>query len=277
MSRLAHSIYLCFLVKAAHREASRFQISIDGGLFVSRRRFFVSFVNLCRIAVGALLAVALVAGVLPAWSSPQQALADNSVGLGSNSAISPAADKQGVLKLWQQGGAVTKLSARAALLGDDVQLKEFIDSGQYDALKQDYRTTAIQISLVARANTRKAAEAALADGSWQVLQKFVVDGWKAAWLIDDRKDAFSAVEDGTPSVKTAAKNAIAAGDAAIQEFVATGKTAAETVDKRKEIYKLFYSSPTVKKVAGEVIQVNTLRSLRRLLAIRPICSCSPRR
>lgn len=225
---------------------------------MGRRYFVVSLSAFWRIALGGILALALVAGMLPPWSSPLQASAETASSAPDVAPVLlPATDKQGVMTLWQKGGTVTKATAREALLGDDAQLKEFIDAGQYESLKQDYRTTVIQISLLARSTTRAAAEDVLADGSWQELQKFVSEGWKASWLIDDRKDTYTAIREGTPAVKAAAQDAVASGDVAVQNFMISGKTFAENADKRKAVYRLINSSPSVKLAANEVLRVNT--------------------
>ena len=226
---------------------------------MSRRYFTVSLAVFWRAALGGLLAFALVAGVLPAWSSPLLASAESaSAGPDVAPVVSPASDRQGVVTLWQKAGPVTQAAARAALLGDDAQLQEFIDAGQYESLKQDYRTTVIQVALIGRAATREAAESALSDGSLPALQRFASEGWRVSWLVDDKQDAYRVASDNNvlPSVRDAARDAVRAGDAAVQAFMLTGKAAAEASAKRQEAYRLLGSSPSVKAAANRAIRAN---------------------
>lgn len=235
---------------------------------MSRRYFAVSLSALWQVALGGLLALALVAGILPPWSSPLQASAETTSAVSDVvPTLSPAADRAGVVTLWQKAGPITQESARAALLGDDGQLKEFIDVGQYESLKQDYRMTVIQIAMIGRVATREAAENALAEGSWQVLQKFVNEGWRNSWLVDDKQDAYQVASDNNvpSSVRDAANDAIRGGDAAVQTFMLSGKATAEASAKRQEAYRLLGSSPSVKTAANKAIRANSPEAIADFL------------
>lgn len=209
-----------------------------------------------RIGLGFLLALALVAGLIPGLSGiiTPSAQALPSAVTPVITAVQPATDKAGVVELWKKGGPTTKLAAKAALLTDDAGLQDFISTGQYVALQQDYRTTAVQLSLVGRYATRTAAEAAINDGSWQALQKFVTTGWQAAWLQDDRAATFDATQDSSPMVKKGAETALASGDIAVQNFIATGKANIEKNDNIAAVYGLAETTPNVSAAATAALK-----------------------
>ncbi len=215
-----------------------------------------------RLALGMALALALLAGLLPAVTGVPTARAEPPASavpvVGAK--VEEAKDAKGVVQLWVNGGPVTKAAAKAALLGDEPQLKEFIASGQYTAMQQDSRTAAIQLTLVGRSNTRTAAEKALATGDWKSLQNFLSDGWKQAWLQDDWQATSYATTYGTPTVKRAAQKAYDAGDAAVQTFVVKGRADAEFIDKQKQVSALLKGSPSVKAAANAALDVDTVQA-----------------
>lgn len=215
-----------------------------------------------RLALGGTLALALLAGFLPAVAGLPTAHADQPISatpvVGAN--VEEAKDAKGVVQLWVNGGPVTKAAAKTALLGDEAQLKDLIATGQFVALQQDFRTAAIQLTLIGRSNTRKAAEKALADANWKTLQSFLTDGWKQAWLQDDWQATSYAGSYGTPTVKMAARKALNAGDASVQTFVTKGRADAEFIDKQKEVGALLKGSPSVKNAANAALDVDTVQA-----------------
>lgn len=240
--------------------------ALDIGGFMGRFHFRTALTDAIRIGLVLVLAVGLVAGFTPAFTTAAMAQQGppsspaSSAGLGFYT-LTPATDAQSTLVLWQKGGEFTRSAARAALLGNDSQLDEFITSGQYTALTQDYRSATILLSLVGRSTTRAAAETALADGRWNTLQLFLTDGWKQAWLTDDYKDTAEAATKGTATVKKAAQKALDAGDASVQLFMAKGKSDADYIDKQKQVASLLAGSPSVEAGANAALDAFTPEAL----------------
>ncbi len=207
------------------------------------------------VFVRLVLSGAVVAGALPFVEAavPAAVATESRPIVGGGTALVPATDRLGVVELWRKGGASTKEAAKAALVGDDVQFREFIATGQYAAIGEDYRAAVIGLALVGRQTIQSEASTALADGSWQVLGEFLTSGWKQAWLNDDHRETYRDATRGGIEVRAAANRALDAGDAAVQEFVASGKAEAEFDDLQKALFKLVHSSPTVAAAANAAL------------------------
>lgn len=206
-----------------------------------------------RTVLSLALGISLAAGVVPAASAVEPISAAE-LSTPSSALPQPAKDKAGVLELWHKGGELTKAAAKAALLGDDAALQDFIAKGQYVVLSHEYRLITIQLAALGGFGVREAAAKALSAGTWPALQQFVNTGWKAEQDSDNEAATSRNLLD--PAGNTAKKDAQAAldsGSDAVREFIDNGLAVANETDDRKAVYKLVLASPSVAAAAQKVL------------------------
>ncbi|WP_026540939.1 putative toxin [Paenarthrobacter nicotinovorans] len=204
--------------------------------------------------VAAALAVALVAGLL---STAVTARADD-LPLVVPAPVARATDDAGVLRLWKTGGPTVREAAEAALLGGPDAMKKFRDvaSGetyapQDVALRQDLRLTVVRLSMIGGEHVRAGASKALSEGD-AAMNTFVTQGWRAAWVGDNRTQVTFLLDSGTPHVRSSASKMLDHGtEQNIQDFLLTGKVKAQELDNRIATYRLIDSGSKSVKLAAQ--------------------------
>ncbi|MFG6443976.1 putative toxin [Microbacterium sp. P07] len=216
-----------------------------------------------RSTLAMLAALALTVQLGAVASSP--ALAVTTPGV--SAALQPATDTEGAIRLWRTGGPAVKDAARTALLGGPAGVSQFISTTQHTALTQDYRVTAIAITMAGGPAVRSAAETALSSTSSAALAQFISSGWRTAWAQDDRARVTELAANGPTLVKAAAQAALRVGtDEAISTFVLTGEDAARVREDRQAAYRLSSTgSPTVQTKASEALNSGDARIISDFL------------
>jgi hypothetical protein len=203
--------------------------------------------------IGAVLAIALVAGLL---STTVSARADDG-GLVVPAPVARATDDAGVLRLWKTGGPTVREAAEAALLGGPDAMAKFRNgvngepAPQDLALRQDLRLTVVKLSMIGGEHVRAGAKKALDEGD-AAMNTFVTQGWRSAWVGDNRTQVTFLLDTGTPHVRSSASKMLDRGtEQNIQDFLLSGKKNAQDLDNRIQTYYLIETGSKSVKLAAQ--------------------------
>lgn len=126
--------------------------------------------------------------------------------------------------------SVSRASA-AALLGTELEVRDFVENKSAEAFTADQRAAAQALASLEGPSIRTAALQALG-GTPEQLTAIMDGGWESAWATDGRVRAYRVREAGGPVTKEAAQAALNGSDDDVADFLADGRSAAAYADDR---------------------------------------------
>ncbi|MEV7357253.1 glycohydrolase toxin TNT-related protein [Kitasatospora sp. NPDC091276] len=185
---------------------------------------------------------------------------------GTASATAVLKGRQAAVRLLSTGAPWTSAAAEYALVGGDVDVKQWLSTGRRQAAAQDDHSKISHLATSQVTALRTAAEKALSDTA-EVQAAFLESGQYSAMRDEYRAQVLVLMNAGGPAVQKQGSAALDAGTPeALRAFLAAGQYTARREDDRAEALKLIYASSPRVQAASQAAMAAPNAMLRDFIA-----------